>query len=54
MKVSLGGLFISIQGDLFVGTRSSNWCRLIDEIRKVRGKARIPYFSPETDIYFEF
>lgn len=34
-------------GDVFVGTRTSNWCRMIDEIRKVHGKARIPYFSPE-------
>ena len=37
-------------GDVFVGTRSSNWCRLIDELRKTNGKARVPYYSPE-DVY---
>jgi hypothetical protein len=47
VRVSLADLFIQVQGDVFVGTRTSNWCRLIDEIRKVAGKARIPFFSPE-------
>eukprot|EP00026_Physarum_polycephalum_P008788 Phypoly_transcript_08889.p1 GENE.Phypoly_transcript_08889~~Phypoly_transcript_08889.p1 ORF type:complete len:462 (+),score=51.80 Phypoly_transcript_08889:149-1387(+) len=51
MRVSLVDLYIQIQGDVFVGTRSSNWCRLIDELRKVNGKARIPYFSPEYVFY---
>jgi len=48
MRVSIADLFIQIQGDVFSGTRSSNWCRMIDELRKTGGKARIPYFSPET------
>jgi hypothetical protein len=39
-------------GDVFVGTRSSNWCRVIDELRKANGKARVPFYSPE-DVYFE-
>jgi hypothetical protein len=47
MRVSLIDLYVQIQGDVFVGTRSSNWCRLIDEVRKANGKARIPYYSPE-------
>jgi len=53
MRVSLADLFIQIQGDVFIGTRSSNWCRLIDELRKANGKARIPFLTPENNIWPE-
>ena len=43
---------IFFTGDLFIGTRSSNWCRLIDEIRKTNGKARAPFLSPEAPNWF--
>jgi len=52
IRVSLANLFIQIQGDVFSGTRSSNFCRLIDELRKAGGKARAPYLTPEP--YSEF
>jgi hypothetical protein len=44
--VSLADLYISSLADIFVGTLSSNWCRLVDELRKVHGKAGIPYLTP--------
>jgi len=53
MNVSLSNLYIQIQGDVFMGTRSSNWCRLIDEVRKTNGKGRVPYLSPESTIWIE-
>ena len=33
-------------GDIFVGTRASNWCRMVDELRKANGKGRVPYLNP--------
>lgn len=40
--------------DIFVGTLSSNWCRLTDELRKVQGKARVPYLTPEGTLFAGF
>jgi hypothetical protein len=45
--VSLADLYISSLADIFVGTLSSNWCRLADELRKAHGKAGLPYLTPE-------
>jgi hypothetical protein len=45
--VSLSDLYISSLADIFVGTLSSNWCRLADELRKAHGKAALPYLTPE-------
>jgi hypothetical protein len=45
--VSLSDLYISSLADIFVGTLSSNWCRLADELRKAHGKATLPYLTPE-------
>lgn len=42
----LSDLFIEVNADLHVGTLTSNWCRLVDEIRLVLGKT-IPYYTPE-------
>ncbi|CAF3838072.1 unnamed protein product [Adineta steineri] len=42
----LTDLFIEAHADLHAGTLTSNWCRLVDEIRLVLGK-RIPYYTPE-------
>jgi hypothetical protein len=44
---TLADIYISAAADVLVGTLSSNQCRLMDELRKVQGKARIPYVSPE-------
>ncbi|CAF0968117.1 unnamed protein product [Rotaria sordida] len=42
----LSDLFIEANADLHVGTLSSNWCRLVDEMRLVLGKT-IPFYTPE-------
>ena len=42
----LTDLFIEVNADLHVGTLTSNWCRLVDEIRLVLGKI-IPFYTPE-------
>ena len=47
---SLMNLDLALQGDGFVGTLSSNWCRLIDELRAtVRCKAHAPYLDAQQD-----
>ncbi len=51
--ISWTQLYLAVQCDVFVGTRSSNWCRLIDELRKVNGKASTPYLSPAEDQEYE-
>ena len=42
----LTDLYIEANADLHVGTLTSNWCRLVDEIRLVLGKI-IPFYTPE-------
>ena len=42
----LSDLFIEVNTDLHVGTLTSNWCRMVDEIRLVLGKT-IPFYTPE-------
>ena len=43
----LTDLFIEVNADLHSGTLTSNWCRLVDEMRFVLGKI-IPYYTPES------
>ena len=45
----LSDLFIEANADLHVGTLTSNWCRLVDEIRLVLGKT-IPFYTPENKV----
>ena len=42
----LTDLFIEVNADLHSGTLTSNWCRLIDEIRFVLGKY-MTFYTPE-------
>ena len=50
MLNSLMTLDLALQSDGFVGTLSSNWCRLIDELRAtVRCKAHAPYLDAQQD-----
>lgn len=42
----LTDLFIEVNAELHAGTLSSNWCRLVDEMRLVLGKT-IPFYTPE-------
>lgn len=46
---SIVQLYIQTECDWFLGTRLSNWSRLIDELRKTNGKARTPYLTPAHD-----
>jgi hypothetical protein len=50
MLNSLVNLDLALECDAFVGTLSSNWCRLIDEMRAtVRCKAHAPYLDAEQE-----
>jgi hypothetical protein len=49
----LSDLFIEANADLHVGTLSSNWCRLVDEIRLVLGKT-LPYYTPENKLFMNW
>jgi len=42
----LTDLFIEANAELHAGTLTSNWCRIVDEIRLVLGKM-ITYYTPE-------
>ncbi|UJR11686.1 hypothetical protein I4U23_015867 [Adineta vaga] len=42
----LTDLFIEAHADLHAGTLSSNWCRLVDELRLTLGKTST-YYTPE-------
>ena len=48
----LTDLFIEANADVHVGTLTSNWCRLVDEMRLVLGKT-IPYYTPENRYYID-
>lgn len=48
--LTLAEVYISSTADVLVGTLSSNQCRLMDEFRKLQGKARMPYLTPEGDL----
>ncbi|CAF1584536.1 unnamed protein product, partial [Adineta steineri] len=42
----LTDLYIEANADLHAGTLTSNWCRLVDEMRLTLGKIS-PYYTPE-------
>lgn len=44
-QAALQDLFLSIQGDVFLGTLNSNWCRIIDELRLAFRKTFFPYID---------
>jgi hypothetical protein len=48
--LTLAEVFISASADVLVGTLSSNQCRLMDELRKLQGKGRMPYLTPENEL----
>ena len=49
---SFANLIISIQSDAFIGSLTSNWCRLIHELERTRGDAGTDYFSVDTGSQF--
>ena len=48
VRLALADLLITVQADIFVGTLSSNWADLGDDLRRVNGKAWMPHLNPET------
>lgn len=52
--ITVAEIHISAAADVLVGTISSNQCRLMDESRKVQGKARMPYVTPEGALHSEW
>jgi hypothetical protein len=52
--ITLADIYISSAADVLVGTLTSNQCRLMDELRKVQGKARMPYVTPEGVLHAGF
>ena len=49
---ALADLYITAQADVHVGTLSSNWCRIHDELRRTNGRGRLPYVTPEKKLYY--
>lgn len=45
MLVSLADLYLQAHADVWVGTLSSNWCRMVDELRTAAGKACLPFLD---------
>jgi len=49
----LTDLYIEANADLHSGTLTSNWCRLVDEIRLVLGKM-LPFYTPENKYWMDY
>jgi len=45
---SLANLYIAMHADGFIGTFSSNWCRLLWDLEMTRGDGGVPYLSVDT------
>lgn len=52
VRLALADMAITAQADVQVGTLSSNWARLTDELRRANGRARVPYLTPERKLYY--
>ena len=52
MRLALADLAITAQADVLIGTLSSNWPRLADELRRAGGKARVPVATPEGRLHY--
>ena len=48
----LSDLYIEVNADLHAGTLTSNWCRLVDEIRLVLGKT-LMFYTPEQEFFLD-
>jgi hypothetical protein len=51
-RLAIADLAITAQADVLVGSLSSNWPRLADELRRAGGKARVPVATPEGRLYY--
>jgi len=45
---AIANLYVAIEADFFVGSLSSNWCRLIHELERTRGDAGFDYHTVDT------
>jgi hypothetical protein len=45
MLASLADLYVQAHADVWVGTLSSNWCRMVDELRSAAGKTCLPFLD---------
>lgn len=52
-RKTFANLIISMQADMFVGRRTNRICRWIDELRKVRGKSKVPYLAIKSDLWID-
>lgn len=48
MIASMANLYVAAQADFFVGSLSSNWCRLIHELERTRGDAGYDYYTVDS------
>ena len=48
MIASMANLYVAVQADFFVGSLSSNWCRLIHELERTRGDAGYDYYTVDS------
>ena len=48
---SFANLYLSVQADVFVGSLSSNWCRLVNELQRTRGDGGTEYWSVDVSQY---
>lgn len=52
---SLLNLQLALECSAWVGTLSSNWCRLIDQLRATVGcKATLPFSDPTAELPYQF
>ena len=48
MIASMANLYVATQADFFIGSLTSNWCRLIHELERTRGDAGYDYYSVDS------
>ena len=46
--ISIINLLVALQADVFVGSLTSNWCRLIHELERTRGDAGVDYLTVDS------
>ena len=49
---SMANLFVSVQADAFIGTLSSNWCRLIQNLEHTRGDGGVGYVAVDRGSHY--
>lgn len=52
VRLAIADLYITASADIAAGTLSSNWCRTSDALRRAAGRGRVPYATPEKQLYY--